>query len=240
LQTRHYKERQPAPSYLITRIIIETLRQTKDNSAISTADIADQARTTTEQVGRILGQLLQKEDLIGAELSSSDRFNLAFVAARHGALQQVARALTWQEFEAFTETCLQSVGFETQKGVVVKDASRRWQIDVIAKKGPVILAIDCKHWESPAYSSKLSRAAEHQRLAVQALIQHMTSKGEVGIGEVLALPIVLTLFEPCLPPSSRAVAVSFEQFAEFLKGVSPYSSDLPFISAQHVAKSSIC
>lgn len=239
MQTRHYEERQLAPSYFVARVLVETLEQTKDGAPIIISQIADKAKTTTEQVGRILGRLLQLEDPSGAEVTNSIRFKLAFEAVRHGALQQVARALTWQEFEAFTEKCLEGVGFHTQKGIVVKDHSRRWQIDVIAKKNRMILAIDCKHWESPGYSSKLAKAAEHQVLAVQALIQDMTGRGEVGREGVLALPIILTLFEPRARLTGGAVVVSVEQFADFLEGASPYSSELPFIPAEGVAKSSI-
>src|SRR2546425_4230649 len=178
---------------------------------LSVSQIADQARTTTEQVALILRPLLRLEDLSGARLTNLARFKLAFEAVRHGALQQVARALTWQEFEACTEDCLQTVGFDTQKGIIVKGGSRRWQIDVIAKKSRMILAVDCKHWESPAYSSKLLKAAEHQKLAVQALIQQMAAKGEIGREGVLVLPIILTLFEPRSRLTAEAVVVSMEQ-----------------------------
>src|SRR6266849_4051334 len=201
--------------------------------------IADQAKTTTEQVERVLGQLLKLEDSSNAQLTVSARFKLAFEAVKLGALQQVARALTWQEFEVFAEECLQSVGFDTRKGVVVKDDSRRWQIDVIAKKGSMILAVDCKHWESPGYNSKLIKAAEHQKLAVQALMQQMIVKGEIEGAGTLALPIILTLFEPRARVANGAVVVSVEQLADFLEGISPYSSELPFISAQSVAESSM-
>src|SRR5256712_3978326 len=203
---------------------------------LSVSQIADQARTTTEQVALILGPLLRLEDLSGARLTNLARFKLAFEAVRHGALQQVARALSWQEFEGFTEECLQTVGFDTQKGIIVKGGSRRWQIDVIAKKSRMILAVDCKHWESPAYSSKLLKAAEHQKLAVQALIQQMAAKGEIGREGVLVLPIILTLFEPRSRLTAEAVVVSMEQFADFLDGVSPFSSEQPFIHSQSVAK----
>ena len=151
----------------------------------------------------------------------------------------MARALTWQEFEAFTEECLRTVGFDTQKGLIVEDDSRRWQIDVIAKKSPMILAIDCKHWESPGYESKLNSAAQHQKLAVQALIRQMAARGEVGRDGLLVLPMILTLFEPRSRTVDGVVAVSIEQFADFLEGVSPFSPELPFIPAQGVAKSSI-
>ena len=103
----------------------------------------------------------------------------------------------------------------------------------------MILAIDCKHWESPGYDSKLTKAADHQKLALHALIQQMTGRGDVEREGVFALPIILTLFEPRSRLVDGAVVVSVEQFADFLEGVSPFSSELPFIHAQGVAKSSI-
>lgn len=134
---------------------------------------------------------------------------------------------------------MQTVGFDTTKGIIVKDDSRRWQLDVIAKKGSMVLAVDCKHWESPGYESKLRKAAEHQKMAVEALLQQMATSGEMEGERVRALPIILTLYEPRLPMVNDVVVVSVDQFADFLSGVSPYSSDLPFISASSVAKSSI-
>ena len=218
---------------------METLKHTRSDETLSISEIADRAKTTNEQVALILGPLLQLEDPTGARLTNSARFTLAFEAVRHGGLKQVARALTWQEFEAFTEECLQTVGFDTQKGLIVKDDFRRWQIDVIAKKSPMILAIDCKHWESPGYESKLSNAAEHQKLAVQALIQQMGERGEVGREGLLVLPMILTLFEPRARMVGGVVVVSIEQFGDFLERVSPFSSELPFMPAQCMVKSSM-
>lgn len=237
MQTHHYRKGWQAPSYFTSRVIVETLKCTKTNELFSLSQIADRAKTTTEQVAAVLDPLLQL-DPSSARLTTSIRFKLAHEAVRQGAIQQVARALNWQEFEAFTEECLQTVGFETKKGVTVKDDSRRWQMDVIARKGSMILAVDCKHWESPGYESKLSKAAEHQKLAVQALLHLMATRGEIDGEGLQALPIILTLFEPRTRMDNGVVAVSVDQLADFLQGVSPYS-DLPFIHALGVAKSSI-
>ena len=239
MQTRHYRQKPSEPSYFVARVIVETLKQTAGNASISLSQIAERARTTKEQVVSVLGPMLKLDDLSNAQLNISTRFNLAFEAVKHGALQQVARALTWQEFEAFTEECLQTVGFETRKGTILKDSSRGWQIDVIAKKGQLVLAIDCKHWETPGYDSKLSKAAQHQRMAVNALIQQMMQTDEGRREGLLGLPVILTLYEPRQKLTGGAVAVSIEQFANFLDGVSPYSPDLPFITSQRLAKSSI-
>jgi len=211
----------------------------RNRTTISLSEIAEGAGTTTIFAERILENSINISDASLTFVDSSNRFKLAIQAARLGALLQVVRVLTWQEFETFSEECLGTTGFYTRKGVVVKDNSRRWQIDVIAKKGPMILAVDCKHWESPAYLSKLRNAAEHQKLAVQALLEHMAARGQVGIEGILALPTILTLFEPRSRVVDGVVVVSIEQFADFLEGVSPFSSELPFIHAQNVAKSSI-
>ena len=227
------------PSYLSARVIVETLKLTKGNQLLSVNQIADRAKTTTEQVALVLSPLLQLDDPSGARLTNSARLRLAYEAASHGALQQVTRALTWQEFETFTDECLQTVGFDTAKGIIVKDNSRRWQMDVIAKKGSMVLAVDCKHWKSPGYESKLRKAAKHQKLAVEALLHQMATRGEMEAEGVQALPIILALYEPRLPMVDDVVVVSVDQFADFLSGVSPYLSDLPFISASSVAKSSI-
>lgn len=239
MQTPPFRLAQTTPSYLVSRIIVETLKRTRGLELLSTREIADRAKTTCEQVALVLGPLLECEDPRGVRLTNSARFKLAFEAVRHGGLQQVARALTWQEFESFAEECLQTVGFVTQKGLIVKDDSRRWQIDVVAKKSPMILAVDCKHWESPGYESKLSNAAEHQELALRVLIQQMVEREQVGREGLLALPVILTLYEPRARIVDGAVVVSIEQLGDFLERVSPFSSELPFVSARRIMKSSI-
>jgi hypothetical protein len=227
------------PEFVTVRVIVQALKLSRNRATVSLSEIAEGAGTTTIFAERILENSINISDARLTVLGPSTRFKLAIQAVRLGALLPVVRALTWQEFEAFSEECLATTGFHTRKGVVVKDNSRRWQIDVIAKKGSMILAVDCKHWGSPGYNSKLIKAAEHQRLAVQALIQQMIVKGEIEGPEILALPIILTLFEPRSRVANGAVVVSVEQLADFLAGVSPYSSDLPFISPQSTAKSSI-
>ena len=239
MQTRPFRPAQTVPPYLVSRIIAETLRHTKSNELVNTSEIADRAKTTRQLVTLVLSPLLELEEPKGARLTNSVRFKLAFQAVRHGGLHRVARALTWQEFEAFTEGCLQTVGFVTQKGLIVNDDSRRWQIDVVAKKSTMILAIDCKHWESPGYESKLINAAEHQKLALQALIQQIAAREDGGGEESWALPIILTLYEPRARMVNGVVVVSIEQFGDFLERVSPYASELPFVSAQSFVKSSI-
>lgn len=229
---------EPIPEFILVRVIVETLKLSENKSTIDLNEISGGAGTSTIFAKRILEESISISNAALAIVDSLARFKLAIRAARLGALLQVTRALTWQEFEAFSEECLRASGFDTQKGVVVKDESRRWQIDVIARKGPMVLAVDCKHWESPGYHSKIKKAAEHQKQAVRAYMKLLVAGAELAGEGVVALPVILTLFEPRSRLSEGAVVVSVEQFADFLEGASPYAS-LPFIHAREAAKSSI-
>lgn len=216
---------------LTAQVIVETLKVTKPGRPINLKEIATSARTRSGDVLRILEDSIDTERISdGDEIGPSNRFKLALKAARLGAIQEVARALTWQEFETFCEECLALAGFQTKKGVILKEETRSWQIDVVARKSQMILAVDCKHWDSPNYPSKFIKAAEHQKLALRALMgrtrsgQGATNRNEWG------LPIILTLFDPRSSISHDVVLVSVAQLSDFLSQITPYDAELPFVS----------
>lgn len=214
-------------------MLVETLDQTKNRLVINISEIARKAGTTDAVARDILGGLIGPEN-ISSKLKPSDRFRLATETVRLGMIQEVARALTWQEFEAFTEDCLIAAGFQTQRGLIIKDATRRWQIDIVARKGPMTLIFDCKHWESPNYSSKFTKPAEHQRQAMSALLD--VTKPSPGSW---VLPVIVTLFDPRSRTIDGVVLVSVGQLSDFLEHITPYDPDLPFIKSQSRAESSI-
>jgi hypothetical protein len=153
-----------------------------------------------------------------------------------GAFERAARALTWQEFEQFSEECVARAGFKAEKGIVFNDRNRRWQIDLTGVKDQVLLAIDCKHWESPNYSSKFRKAVGHQKQCLQPLICHMRTLGRLTGQEVWALPMIITLFEPRDSLLEGVVLVSVGQLPDFLQHVTPFERGLPFISDRDVAE----
>lgn len=219
------------------RILVETLKQTKGGVSVNISEIAQSARTTTETALATLNRLLDLDNGQRVQLTAADRIRLALTAARAGGLEEASKALTWQEFEKFSETCLEAAGFETQKGVIVRDGTRRWQIDLVAIKDRMILAIDCKHWKSPGYVSKFSRAISHHEQSLKPLVHDMRSRHRVVDGEVQAVGIILTLLEPRRKILGGVVLASISQLSDFLEHLSPYDPDIPFTNA--VAESSI-
>ena len=238
LQTPHYSFNE-ANSSLVTNVIVATLKQTVNSAPINLIEIAQTARTTSRVVSDVLTELTELDLSSVTTLDSLYRFKIALEAVRLGASERATKALTWQEFEEFTQQCLGITGFVTRKGVVFNDGKRRWQIDLVAVKDRTLLAIDCKHWESPNYSSKFGKAVEHQKQSLTPLIRYLRAHGSLVSREVWALPMIITLFQPRESMIDKVVLVSVGQLADFLEHVTPYDEELPFISNRMDAESSI-
>ena len=213
------------------KVLIETLRLSKDTDRVQIADIASGARTTESFARKALTNARIEPDTNWISLSAGFRIGLALDIARAGRLRDSARALTWQEFEKFAEECLGEAGFQTEKNVRVKGGGRAWQIDVVGFRGDLVLTIDCKHWNTPGYFSRFKLAAEHQRSATLHLLGRPVEKATQGDKDRQALPLILILSEPPVQSSEGVVLVSVEKLPSFLSGVTPYDENLPFISS---------
>jgi restriction endonuclease len=226
-------------SSCVANIIVETLKRTIEDARIDLSEIAQASRTTSQVAGEVLAELTGLETPSGAILSPSARFNLAWEAVRVGAYERAMRALTWQEFEKFSEECLLRAGFKTQKGVIFSDGGRRWQIDLVGVKNQILLAVDCKHWKAPNYSFKFDKAVKHQKESLRPLIRHLRSLGRLMPQQVSALPMILTLFEPRDSLLDTVLLVSVVQLSDLLEHITPFDSELPFIVDCCLAESSI-
>src|SRR5713101_6720123 len=161
------------------RVLLTTLKLTADARTLDFDRIALEAGTTERLVRMTLSDAL---GLNGQDvrLSAELRIRLAMEIARVGQLGSAARDLTWQEFERFAEDCLGEAGFEAERNVRVKGEGRAWQIDVVGFRGELVLAIDCKHWNTPSYPARFKLAASHQRRATLHLLtslEEMTAEG---------------------------------------------------------------
>jgi len=223
----------------VCRVLVETLKRTKGGASIDISVVADAARATSEMTRRALERFVDLDDHTRIRLETPVRLKLALEAIRLGEVQTVARALTWQEFEEFSEDCLRTAEFDTKKGLLFKDETRRWQVDIVALKKSILLVLDCKHWESTNHSSKFHQAVEHQTRVLQPLIRYMRANGSLIDQEVWALPVIVTLFEPRVSLLDAVVIVSIGQLPDFLGHLTPYDPELPFISNQGLAESPI-
>jgi Holliday junction resolvase-like predicted endonuclease len=211
------------------RILLETLRLTKSDASTWTYEISSSSRTTAALVRETLSKALEREVPDQVKLASGERFKLAFEAARSGGLLEAAKTLDWREFERFAEECLKQSGFQTERNVRLKDDKNRWEIDVIARKGRMLLCLDCKHWAHTS-PQRLRDALEHQRNAAMTLAS--IKQDNMNSNIFRALPIVLTLFDASYGPTEQGVVVPVGRLHDFLEHVTPYDQTMPFITGE--------
>jgi Restriction endonuclease len=212
------------------RALLATLNATDVEGPLDFDRIAFEARTTERLVRKTLSSALGLDER-EVPLSPERRLRLAMEIAKAGQLGMAAKALTWQEFEQFAVNCLEEAGFEAQRNVRVKGEGRAWQIDVVGFRGDLVLAIDCKHWNTPGYPARFKPAASHQRQATSHLLTALVGKSAGEIKGWQALAVILTLGEPHAQLFESTVLVSVEKLPSFLSGVTPYDGTLPFMDS---------
>ena len=133
------------------KLAISLLKLTKNGSALIEAVNID-ARVPFEVSTELL-EKLQDEDLIylksdSVEIDREGRMKLAIKAASLGAaVEQVSDLLRWQEFEEIAAYALKSNGYAVKNNARFTHEGKRWEIDVVGCKRPLVICIDCKHWQ---------------------------------------------------------------------------------------------
>ena len=187
-------------------------------------------------VEKVLGESAYLSISSSIQVTAKARLEMALRVARNGRLAQTAKVLTWQEFEMFTEECLTLSGFNCTRAVIAKHEGRKWQVDLVARRGQMMLLFDCKHWNGPSYPSKFNLAIEHQKIATLAVIRKFRTGLNQSKERAWALPIIVTLLDPRTHVSRNVVLVSIEQLPDFLNHITPYSEGMPFIPADRSAE----
>lgn len=182
-------------------IILSVLKLTKSGivqkdqvakTACTPADVADEVLRTLSKKGLI--QL--KEKIV--EIAPSQRLQLAIEAIKQGAdIEHASRFLEWKEFEDMAATAFEINHYTVKRNFHFKANDKRWEIDLLACKQPLIACVDCKHWQHGWSRASIMKATEAQVERTKALadsLQNFTEK--LGLTEwtrVTLIPIVLSL-----------------------------------------------
>lgn len=181
---------------------------------------------------------LQNENLIylnpdGIEVDSSNRLKLAVKAASLGAdVEHISDLLCWQEFEEIAALALKNNGYMVQNNVRFKHAGHRWEIDVVGCKKPLVICIDCKHWQRAIASSALKRIVDLQAQRTMALadsLPNITLKLEcVKWAKAKFVPSVLSLIPSAFKFYDKVPVVPVLQFQDFICQLPAYTESLKF------------
>ncbi len=155
------------------------------------------------------------------EASLNQRVKIAIHAIRLGAdFESVCNFLEWNEFEKIAATTFEFNHFNVIKGLRFKGAGRRWEVDVLGCREPIIVSVDCKHWHHGWTRSAITKTIDAQMARTQALANVApTLREKMGLAdwkEATLIPMVLSLFPAPLKFYRNTPVVPILQLQDFL------------------------
>jgi Holliday junction resolvase-like predicted endonuclease len=200
------------------------LKLTKDGPVLIET-VKKDSRIASDIVRKLL-EKLQNEGLFNlkddaVETDSDNRLRLAVKAVSLGAdIEQVSAFFSWQEFEDIAALALERNGYVVAKNLRFKHAGRRWEIDVVGCRKPLVLCVDCKHWQRGVKPSALKKIVEAQLERAHALADALPSvelKVEcVKWNKAKFVPVILSLLPSSLKFYDNVPVVPVLQLQDFI------------------------
>jgi Holliday junction resolvase-like predicted endonuclease len=209
----------------IERNLLISLLKLTNVGSVLIKNVNEDSKIASEIVRKLLeklqndGVLYLNGDFV--EVNSDGRLRLAVKAASLGAdIEHISGFLRWQEFEEIAALALERNGYVVTKNLRFKHAGRRWEIDVVGCRKPVVLCVDCKHWQRGLKPSALRRIVEAQLERVQALSDTLPSvslKVEcVKWDKAKFVPVILSLVPSSFKFYDDVPVVPVLQLQDFL------------------------
>jgi Holliday junction resolvase-like predicted endonuclease len=217
-------------------LLISLLKLTKDGPVL-VEHVKSDAKTALN-IARKLLEKLQNEDVIylkqdTVEANSGGRLKLAVKAVSLGAdVEHVSNMLRWQEFEEIAAVALEKNGYVAAKNVHFKHIGRKWEIDVVGCRKPLVICIDCKHWRHGTSPSALKRIAEAQVERTRALAESLPNIAlELECtkwDKAKLVPAILTLMPVSFKFYDKVPIVPVLQLQDFLSQLPAYIESLKY------------
>ena len=182
-------------------VVLSLLKLTK-NGPVHKEAIAKHARVLAQLADQVLRKLSENEFFYESksviEVTPAQRVRLALYALRLGAdFQKICDLLSWREFENIAAQAFEDNGYEVLRNFHLQHNSKRWEIDLIGLKKPLVLCVDCKHWKRGWRQSATSNAVRAQIERTEALsktLGNYKQKIKVDRWETVTLiPVIMSL-----------------------------------------------
>jgi Holliday junction resolvase-like predicted endonuclease len=218
-------------------LVISILKLTKEDAVL--IETVNKDAKVPSAIALELLEKMQNEELIylkngAVKATSTGRLKLAVKAASLGAdIEYISHLLCWQEFEEIAAFALKSNGYTVQNNVRFKQAGRRWEIDVVGCKKPLVLCIDCKHWQHSISASALRKIVDEQTQRTHALadiLPNVKLQPEcVKWEKAKFLPAVLSLMPNSFKFYHEVPVVPVLSMQDFISQLPLYVETLKFI-----------
>jgi Holliday junction resolvase-like predicted endonuclease len=215
-------------------LIISVLKWTR-KQPISIEIVSKEAKIPHETVENLL-EKLQNHGLIYLqsgliEVNNLERLKLAVYALQLGAdVERVSNYLQWQEFEQIAVVAFERNDYRVNKNIRFTYGGRKWEIDVVACKKPLVVCVDCKHWHKSMYPSATRKIVEDQVQRTSALAEVLPSISQkIGCSfwtTTTLIPTILSLMTGRVRFYDDVPIVSVIQIQDFLIQLPAHAGEL--------------
>ncbi|MGB9756208.1 MAG: hypothetical protein ACPLVJ_00280 [Candidatus Bathyarchaeales archaeon] len=212
-------------------LIISILKLTKYGS-VSKGIVKNDSRIPSQIFEKLLRKL-QNQGLLYVkkgfvEADALQRLKLAVYAIELGAdFERACSFLGWREFEGMASVILERNGYVVEKNLWFKHCGKRWEIDVVGYKKPIVLCVDCKHWRYGMHPSALKKIAEEQKKRTIALAESLSRLVEkvefASWNNAKIVPAVLSLVPGRFKFYDEVPIVPVLQFQDFINQLPAYA-----------------
>jgi Holliday junction resolvase-like predicted endonuclease len=221
-------------------LLISLLKLTKDGPV--SIECVNQDSKIASNIVRKLLEKLQNASLLYlngniVEADSDKRLRLAVEAASLGAdIERVSTFLRWQEFEEIAAIVLERNGYVIAKNMRFKYAGHRWEIDVVGCRKPLVLCLDCKHWQrgvKPSALRKIVEAQTERAYALAAILPSPKLKVKcVDWTKAKFIPVILSLIPSKSKFYDTVPLVPILQLQNFLIQLPAYADSLKYFTKE--------
>ena len=173
-----------APSKIGKNSFLLSILKHSCKGSAKISEIIQESRLSEEDSALIIEKLAE-EGVVSIEegcemvADPTGRLRIAFELVKSGIdIERVFKYLSWQEFEEASAQILEESGYTVHRRVRFKNEERKFEVDLLALRNPLILCLDCKHWMRGSQRSPLKKAIGEQVTRVQSLAHFMKSNRE--------------------------------------------------------------
>ena len=209
---------------VLCEVIISILKASK-GEPISRELVNSEDKFPLETTERLL-QTLHNDGLVYLldgflQTNSSQRISLALRALELGAdYERVSSFLEWREFESLAAAALEIHGYSVVRNMRFKQGGRRWEMDIVGCRRPLVVCVDCKQWRQGLCPSKLRGAIDQQvkrTMAFSEFLPSPTVRVEcVSWDRAKFIPVVVSLIPASFKFHERTPVVPILQLQDFL------------------------
>ncbi len=222
-------------SSVLKREILVALLGLTSGEPAAIGNLHAAVRVTDDVFNEFLDQL-SFEGLIAhrgglIEASQRQRLEMAVRAVQLGAdFQRVCCALGWLEFEEMVSFVFEENGYDVSRRFRFTAETRRWEIDVLATRRPLVVCCECKHWAKGLGKAIAKKTVETHlekiRVFSENIVETSVMQSLKSWSRAVVVPMVMSLMPTPIKLFEQVPIVSILALPNFLNKFDGYLDKL--------------